>query len=78
MSVEGESIIITKQEMNECFDLHHGQMIETLYTSIKDKCDDLGMGILFNDSIHTPSEFKDLIKNYVDIVDAYKKRYKFV
>lgn len=77
MSCEGEHLIISKHEMDECFDLHYGNMIETLYSSLKDKCDNIGMGVLFNTSITTPSEFKDLLKNYVDIVDVYKQRYKF-
>ena len=74
--METETVVISKEELFDSFEIHYGDMISSLYHRIKERSNNDGLGVLFNDTIGTSIEFHDLIKNYVDIVDAYKKRYK--
>lgn len=76
--VETDTLVISKEELFDSFDIHYGDMISSLYHRIKERSNNDGLGVLFNETSDTSSEFHDLIKNYVDIVDAYKKRYKHI
>ena len=76
MSNNSDRHIISKNEIEESFFLNNRPLLEDIFYNMKEQCDRIAIGVLEKQTVNTMSTFQDLIKNNVDLVDAYKKNYK--
>ena len=76
MSNNSDRHIISKNEIEESFFLNNRPLLEDIFYNMKEQCDRIAIGVLEKQTVNTMTMFQDLIKNNVDLVDAYKKNYK--
>ena len=76
MNSNSDRHFISKVEIEESFFLNNRPLLEDIFYSMKEQCDIVAIGVLEKQTVNTMSDFHDLIKNNVDLVDAYKKNSK--
>ena len=67
---------VPKEEINDWFETTYSEFIAELFYKLKEKCDNQCIGVLENENNTTLFEFQELIKNNIDIISAFKKKYR--
>ena len=67
---------VPKEEINDWFDTTYREFIADLYYKLMEKCENKCIGMLENENNTTLFEFHELIKNNINIMDAFKKKHK--
>ena len=68
--------IITKQEIEEYFDISKSNMMSNIYYRMKERCDSSSHGILQKPENSAMFDFFELLKHNIDIRSYYKQKFK--
>lgn len=67
---------IEPEEIENYFEVTYSDKIMDLYYEIKENAKMASLGMLENEKPNTTFDFVELIKNNIDLVPLYKKKYK--
>ena len=68
--------IITKQEIEDYFDISKAEMMSNIYYRMKENCESSATGIFQKPESSAMFDFFELLKHNIDIRSYYKQKFK--